>query len=234
MPPTKRQIPRNRNQQPPRSTAQQQASDALLAMGENGAPGTPDHLMPSPQASGVVGTVEEKDQPEVDDLTDAEKAEHGYPNPDETDEQSMSSTRKSGSVVNQTATKVETGHIALDHKLDEISAATETAKLITEDEPSDYAKLPGAPKGAVLVLGPEDPLKVSGEQQGGVIVLDKAVWRAHRPFRSQRWAFRLEYPLGHHLPMSVVQQVPVPVDAGDEPPHNIEDTGAATEVKQNN
>lgn len=108
-------------------------------------------------------------------------------------------------------------HKALDEKLHEIQNTAQVQHDMTQDEEeiSDFGALPNAPKGEVIVLGPDEPLRVSGEVQGNVIVLDKAVYRAKRPFRSLRWTFQLMYPAGHTVPTHVARRMEEP--KGTEP-----------------
>lgn len=78
-----------------------------------------------------------------------------------------------------------------------------------DHEPTDFGSLPGAPQGNVLVLGPDEPLRVDGEPSpdGTFVRLNKAVYRAKLPMGSKRWTFLLEYPAHAQIPMSIVQPV---------------------------
>lgn len=190
---------------------------SLASVGENAAPDTEDHLMPSPQANGGGIVSDDPQDVEPEQPSETELAEQGYPNPEETPDEGMSSTRQEETGMQHAERKMERAHAMMDDKLHSIGenyAAQEA--LLAEGDDVDFANLPNAPKGDnVMVLGPDEPLRVSGEENGGVIVLDKAVYRAHRPFRSLRWAFTLEFPIGAEVPVSRVRTVPVP--EGTEP-----------------
>jgi len=190
-------------------------------VGENAAPDNPSHLMPSVQANGGgASTDDPKERDLGPDLSPTELADLGYPNPETTPDEGMKSTRQGDETSVEAARRnVSLAHKVLDDKLDSISAEHENRKTLLEmsvAEEVDYANLPNAPKGDVLILGPDEPLRVSGDEQGGVIVLDKPVYRARRPFRSLRWTFTLEYSAGSHLPVSKVRSVPKPINKPEE------------------
>lgn len=77
------------------------------------------------------------------------------------------------------------------------------------DPDTDWGSLPGAPTDGGIVLGPDEPIRIDGEldQYGTSVTLNKAVYRAHRPMGSKRWAFTLVYPKGHQIPQSMVQRM---------------------------
>jgi len=203
------------------------------SVGENAAPDTPEHVMPSPQANGggFVSDESNKDYTPEDKLTPTELAGSGYPNPEETPAEGVNSMREGETGVEHAQRQIELAHDMFEVKLHSIqdNAATRE-RMLADGEDVDYANLPNAPKGSnVLVLGPDEPLRVSGHENGGVIVLDKTVYRAHRPFRSLRWTFTLEYPFGAEVPVSKVRTVPVP--EGKEP-SSTEETKLQKENEQ--
>lgn len=225
----------------PREEPTEYEKNGAVSMGENGAPGEPSHLMPSPQANGGnLSHQEEKDLPAVDDLSEEELHDRGYPNPDQTQDSDLKSMRTNEDMVAQVQGRIEKSHKMLEEKLDSIQEqARQEEELATQhDDDVDYPNLPNAPKGDVLVLGPNEPLRVSGDVQGNVILLDKAVYRAHRPFRSLRWAFTLVHQKGTVVPVSAVRgSVPQPTPTEPqgtdetktpEAPHNANDGASQT------
>lgn len=205
--------------------------DKFGNVGENAAPDNPSHLMP-----GGIGqtytTNEPTDQPAVDDLDPEELAARGYPNPEETPQESMSSTRETGTYMEQVGSRVQGAHEALTDKLDTIGVESKNAEAIKQsmeaDEVSDYGALPGAPKDGI-VLGPDEPLRVDGEHNGNYVVLKKAVYRAQRRFRTKRWSFSLLFHAGQQIPVSQLRAVEQP--AGTEPSSTEETKDPSTPVE---
>lgn len=58
---------------------------------------------------------------------------------------------------------------------------------------------PGMPRDGI-VLAPSDPMYVKGEQIGDRIHLTEAVYRAVKPYRSNRWIFNQLYGRGSVVP----------------------------------
>jgi hypothetical protein len=207
----------NRDEETP---AQITARESLEAAGENGAPGDPSHLMPGSSGSYEQSIGEPRDDKgNIDDLSPERMAESGYPDPETTPEESQISTRNEGTATEQVEKRVDHAHRMLDEKLDSIRTQNETAIRVRSDEEgfSDFAELPNAPKGKdVLILGPDEPLRVSGEEDGGQIILDKTIYRAVRPFRTKRWSFTLVHPKGAAIPSSQIRKVQEPVPVPEE------------------
>lgn len=202
-----------------RSQPEQEVVDtSALSVGENAAPDNPEHLMPGSSGS-FQHSVEDKETEATDDLTPDEMERAGYPDPEQTPLEGMASTREAGPMMSQVANLVANAHKMLDDKLDSIGQQhAERERLAEESEANnvDYQNLSNAPKGDdVLVLGPDEPLRVSGENDGTTITLDKNVYRARQPFRTKRWTFTLVYPKGMQIPASQIAKVQQP--KGTEP-----------------
>lgn len=165
---------------------------------------------PTPREETKPEEIEEPEEIE-DDETSADEDGTENPEPD---------TAEDTTKDNEDATVDEggTGHLVNedDENLDSITTDTGVVAKADEnvvEEQLDYAMLPGAPRGETIVLGPGEPLRVSGNVEGNMIRLDKAVYRAHQPFRSLRWTFVLVYANGSLIPVSATRQIQEPQGA---------------------
>ncbi len=193
-------------------------------MGENAAPDNPLHLMPGATANGgnYITNDRKDDGPMVDDLEADEKAARGYPDPEITPKESMSSTRDNGSYMEQVEGRLSNAHDALTDKLDSISEKKQQEELVAaastkNADDVDWSALPGAPKDGIII-GPDQPLKVTGTQHGNTVVVDQNVYRAVQRFRTKRWSFNLLHYKGQQVPVQSLVKVNDPTENKDEIP----------------
>lgn len=146
-----------------------------------------------------------KDATQTPDLLDDQLETHEEDSKDVNEE--LAEDLHGPDAVTQIQAEVDAAKDALDQKLhekeDEAKTIAETTK--DPDQIDDYAALPSAPKDGI-VLGPDEPLRVEGEEHDNFIHLTKPVYRAFRPFRTKRWQFRLEYSAHQIIPLSVVKR----------------------------
>lgn len=72
--------------------------------------------------------------------------------------------------------------------------ATEVGPITTKEAPRPENPLDGVPDG--LILEPNDPLRIEGDDMGNVVIVKRDIYRKVFPRRSTRPSYVLVYPRG--------------------------------------
>jgi hypothetical protein len=84
--------------------------------------------------------------------------------------------------------------------------STEVGPVTTKEQPKPESPAVGVPDG--LILGPNEPLRIEGEDMGNVVIVKRDIYRQVFPRRSTRPSYVLVYPRGAQVLKSTL--VPIP------------------------
>jgi hypothetical protein len=85
--------------------------------------------------------------------------------------------------------------------------STEVGPVTTKEQPQpESGPVVGVPDG--LILGPNEPLRIEGEDMGNVVIVKQDIYRQVFPRRSTRPSYVLVYPRGAQVLKSTL--VPIP------------------------